>query len=169
MSRNPRLRGGSSPPENTLVIGLVCTRHIWSEMCFSQQGMDSVPDHQVLSSISTRRGLGAVPSPFVTHSDGSLEPGPAGGGLQPLKINLFYQLPQAVLGAYWKKTSSAHSRRQAQVYCLQRVNSLDYPLIWLLNTLLTTCLWGTMETTATVVNFRTFLALLLWSRLLGTA
>lgn len=100
MSRNPRLRGGSSPSENTLVIDLVCTKHVWSEMCFGQQGMDRVPDHHVLSSISTISGLEAVLSPFVTHSDGSLGPGPAGGGLQPLKINLFYQSPRAVLGAY---------------------------------------------------------------------
>lgn len=62
--------------------------------------MDSIPDHQVLSSISTRKGLGAVLIPFVTHADGSLEPDPAGGVLQPLTINLFYQLPHAVLGSY---------------------------------------------------------------------
>lgn len=100
MSRNPMLRGGSSPSENTLVIELVCTKHIWSEMYFGQQGMDRVPDHHVLSSISTRSGLGPVLSPFVTHSDDSLGPDPAGGGLQPPKINLFYRSPHAVLGAY---------------------------------------------------------------------
>lgn len=36
---------------------------------------------------------------------------------------LFHQIPHTVLGAYWKKTSSAHSRTPAHICCLQRVNS----------------------------------------------
>lgn len=101
--RSPRLRGGKNPSENTLVIGLVCTKHIWSEMYLGQQGMDRVPGHQPGASSIGTSGLGAVPSPFVTHSDGSLEPGPAGGGLQTLKIDLFYPTPHAVLWGILKK------------------------------------------------------------------
>lgn len=99
MFRDPRLRGGSSPSDNTIVMVLVCPKAPAMRHASGNKAARQFQTIRSFLNISTRSGLGAVPSPFVTQSDGSLGQGPVEGGLWLLRMNLFYQTPCPVLGA----------------------------------------------------------------------